>query len=88
MRLSNWSLFGTGTLLTFLSAPGLAHDPIFGIGPHVLFKGGLETTFEVAQASAGNEDESELVLEITYGISGDWSAGIELPYTSKNEDSQ
>lgn len=73
--------------MTFLSAPALAHDPIFGIGPHVLFKGGIEIAFEVAQESAGAEDESELGLEVTYGITGDWSAGIEVPYASKDEDS-
>ncbi len=87
MRPSISSLLGTGTLLTFLSAPALAHDPIFGIGPHVLFKGGIEVAFEVAQESAGAEDESELGLEVTYGITGDWSAGIEVPYASRDENS-
>jgi hypothetical protein len=63
----------------------LAHDPIFGIGPHVLFKGGVETALEVAQEKAGEEKESELALEIVYGITGDWSAGINLPYAAKED---
>jgi hypothetical protein len=29
-----------------LIKPIWAHDPIFSIGPHVLFKDGIETSFE------------------------------------------
>ncbi len=73
-------------LLLLLSGPrAFAHDPIFGIGPHVLFKGGLETSLHLDQASAGASKDSEVVLEIAYGITGDWSAGIELPYVFRDE---
>ena len=34
---------GLGLMLFFGgSSLALAHDPIFGLGPHVLYKGGLE----------------------------------------------
>jgi hypothetical protein len=57
-----------------------AHDPIFGIGPHVLYKGGVEVAPEVHTREKGDERETELGLELTYGLTGDWAAGIELPY--------
>jgi len=78
-------LLSATILLALYSGAALAHDPIFGIGPHVLFKGGLETAIEVAQEKAGEEKESELRLEVVYGITGDWAAGIEVPYASKDE---
>ena len=34
---------------------------------------------------AGNEEKSELSLEIVYGITDDWAAGIEIPYAIKDE---
>jgi len=67
-----------------LSAPAWAHDPIFGVGPHVLFKGGLEVSPDVHLAKAGDSSTTESALNLTYGITGDWAAGVELPY--KNVD--
>ena len=80
-----WVILGTSVLI---SAPGgvvLAHDPVFGIGPHVLFKNGIEVSAHLEQEKAGLEKESELALELVYGITGDWAAGIELPYSSKDD---
>ncbi len=57
-----------------------AHDPVFGIGPHVLYKGGIEVAPDVHLAKKGSEREAELNLELTYGLTGDWAAGIDLPY--------
>jgi len=62
-----------------------AHDPVFGVGPHVLFKGGVEVAVEVESEQAGDETEQGLGLELTYGITGDWAAGIELPYAFNEE---
>jgi hypothetical protein len=69
-------------LMLMVSSTAWAHDPIFGIGPHVLFKGGIEVAVEAEREEAGDETEQELALELTYGITGDWAAGIELPYAS------
>ncbi|HEB59257.1 MAG TPA: hypothetical protein ENJ01_08545 [Gammaproteobacteria bacterium] len=65
-----------GLLLVEVAA---AHDPVFGLGPHVLFKGGFETAIELHSARRGDELENELGVELTYGLTGDWAAGIELP---------
>lgn len=69
-------------VLPAMLASGLAraHDPIFGLGPHVLYKGGVEVAPELHVDSGGDERETELGLELVYGITGDWAAGIELPY--------
>lgn len=75
----------TSVLISATSGVVLAHDPVFGIGPHVLFRDGLEVSAHVERETAGLEKESELALELVYGITGDWSVGIELPYSSKDE---
>ncbi|GMQ88456.1 MAG: hypothetical protein BMS9Abin08_1702 [Gammaproteobacteria bacterium] len=76
---------GAGLVTFLLSGAAWAHDPIFGIGPHVLYKGGVEVAPEVHIDEQGDEREIELGLELTYGLTGDWSAGIELPYTFKED---
>jgi len=80
----------TGALLLYLLAasPARAHDPIFGIGPHVLYKGGVEVAPQLQQHKRGDERETELSLELTYGLTGDWAAGIELPYAWKDDGSE
>jgi hypothetical protein len=72
-------------LVLLISSAAWAHDPIFGIGPHVLYKGGVEVAPEIHSEKKGGERETELALELTYGITGDWAAGIELPYTWKKD---
>lgn len=62
-----------------------AHDPVFGLGPHVLYKGGVEIATELSLGRQGEEREADLGLELTYGITGDWSAGIELPWTWRRD---
>ena len=66
-------------LMTLLTAAAWAHDPIFGIGPHVLYKGGIEIAPEVHTDEAGNTSVTESGVELAYGLTGDWAAGIELP---------
>jgi hypothetical protein len=78
--------------LALLSVPllptgvALAHDPIFGIGPHVLYKGGVEVAVEAEAGKAGSEKEQSLALELTYGLTGDWAVGIDLPYYFRQEE--
>ncbi|ALP53719.1 hypothetical protein Tel_11545 [Candidatus Tenderia electrophaga] len=72
-------------LLALGNNAALAHDPVFGIGPHVLYKGGVETAVHQHREKAGEETENELALELVYGVTGDWAAGVELPYASKEE---
>lgn len=72
--------------LGIVSSPVFAHDPIFGQGPHVLFKNGVEVATEFRSSKKGSELENEFGLEVNYGITGDWSMGVELPYEIKAED--
>ncbi len=76
----NRSALAAVFLTGFVASPVQAHDPIFGIGPHVLYKGGVEVAPEVRTGKKGNERETELGLELTYGLTGDWAVGIDLPY--------
>lgn len=71
-------------LTSITSLPALAHDPIFGLGPHVLFKGGVEIAPEVHIDKAGDKDKTELGVELTYGLTGDWAAGVIIPYIDKS----
>ncbi|MFV2056880.1 MAG: transporter [Thiohalomonadales bacterium] len=82
-----WPLFATSLGIGLITQPAFAHDPVFGIGPHVLFKDGIEAAVTVAQDKASAEKKSGLQMEIVYGITGDWAAGIDVPFVSK-ENSQ
>ncbi len=57
-----------------------AHDPVFGLGPHTLFKGGYELHLGYDREKAGSEVEDEASLALKYGLTGDWVVGVELPY--------
>jgi len=70
--------------IALTSQTAMAHDPVFGIGPHVLFKDGVEVALEVESEKAGRDDEQGLALELTYGLTGDWAVGVELPYELKD----
>ena len=84
MKSSNWSVLGAGSILVLHGSVALAHDPVFGIGPHVLFKGGVDSTVELAQSKAGDDKDRGLALQAVYGITGNWSAGIDVPYVAKD----
>jgi len=71
-------------LATVLLAHGAAaHDPIFGLGPHVLYREGIEIAPRVERAEAGGRREDEAVFELTYGLTGDWAAGIEFAHVDE-----
>lgn len=70
-------------ILGLMSSTSYAHDPIFGQGPHVLFKDGFEVATEFHSSKKGDELENEYGLEVKYGITGDWAIGVDLPYAVK-----
>lgn len=74
---------------TLITTPTHAHDPVFGLGPHVLFKGGMEVAVDILKKqSSDNQDTtdvSELGLELTYGLTGDWAAGIDIPFIEQSD---
>lgn len=68
------------TVLALLAVPTVyAHDPVFGVGPHVLFKDGIEISL-AGNRMKSSERQTETELEIKYGITGDWVAGIGTGY--------
>jgi len=62
-----------------------AHDPVFSPGPHLLFKDGVEIHAGGTRSEQGDATEDEQALTFQYGLTGDWVAGIELPY-QRNRD--
>lgn len=71
-------------LVVLFMSSARAHDPVFGLGPHVLFKGGVEIAPQVITAEKEDGRDTEAGIDLTYGLTGDWAAGIELPYVSKS----
>lgn len=71
--------------LALVAGAAQAHDPIFGIGPHVLFKEGVEIALGTEAEKAGPERQQALSLELTYGLTGDWAVGVDLPYVFKED---
>ncbi|MFQ5444480.1 MAG: transporter [Nitrospinales bacterium] len=68
-------------LIRIISA--FAHEPIFGLGPHVIYKGGVGVEVEIDgdRSSSNKETERELAIdtEIIYGITPDLSATLVIP---------
>jgi len=85
MFLTKLKPISTALVMGLVSATTYAHDPIFGQGPHVLFKDGFEVATEFHSSKKGDELENEFGLELKYGITGDWAMGIEIPYAVKAE---
>ena len=60
-----------------------AHEPIFGLGPHVIYKGGVGVEVEIdGERSSGNlKTERELAVdtEIIYGITSDLAVTLVIP---------
>lgn len=69
-----------GAFMALHAAAASSHDPVFAPGPHVLYKEGVEIHVGLDRDEAGSDEETELGLELTYGLTGDWAAGLELPY--------
>ncbi len=86
MKRYAWMHWGVGLVAWLTAGAALAHDPIFSPGPHVLYKGGVEIHTGVEAEEAGDDRENEVAVEVTYGLTGDWAAGIELPRVDKDEE--
>jgi len=81
----SWVRIGQLAFLSLLlMSQAQAHDPVFAMGPHVVFKGGVEVAPEVLTQEKGDSRDTGLALGLTYGLTGDWAAGIELPYAFKD----
>lgn len=60
---------------------GHAHEPLYGYGPHVLFKGGFAPHITQQWYS----DELEVEYALGYGITRKWTMVAETPWIIKNE---
>ena len=76
-------LVAAGLLALGLTGTSEAHDPIFGIGPHVIYRGGvgIEMELEVERASGAGEVERDVVLhtEVLYGATADFAVTLAVP---------
>lgn len=67
-----------GWLLTSVNV--FAHDPVFGPGPHVLFKDGVEIHLGTERNKSDSARTDMQKLAFKYGLTGDWVVGMDLPY--------
>lgn len=65
--------FGTSNL-------AFAHEPLYGIGPHVLFKGGFAPHITIA----GSGSLFEMEYSLGYGITRNWTVIGEMPFVLDN----
>ncbi len=72
--------------LLFLALPdiAMAHDPIFGLGSHVIYEGGVEVSSQLDVRQSGSIRGLDIgLLNIAYGINSDLTVGGELPWVFK-----
>jgi len=60
-------------------AAALAHEPVFGVGPETIYKGGLGTEIGIEYGALGGERERALTTELIYGVTADLSLTLDLP---------
>jgi hypothetical protein len=73
-----------GLLLLALPRIAMAHDPIFGLGPHVIYEGGVEISSQLDVGQSGSTRGLDVgLLNIAYGINADLTVGGELPWVFK-----
>ena len=70
--------------LATVPALALAHEPIFGVGPHTLFEGGVAAEVEVEFG----EDGLTNAYELAYGITPDLTVTASVPLVFRSEASQ
>lgn len=62
-----------------------AHGPLFSSSPHTVWKGGMELHLGAEHFNSGNLGQSDLShnewsLGYFYGITADWTVGLQVPY--------
>ncbi len=81
VRAGWWSF---GVLAGLLAGPAAAHDPVFGLGPHTLFKEGVEIHLGLDRSEAGARQDTVTTLELAYGLTSNWTVRAELPYVDRS----
>lgn len=62
-------------LLLVLIAPALAHEPVFSLGPHTIFQGGIGLESKIEKNGQQLSSHSEVI----YGMTQDWAVTMTLP---------
>ncbi|MEE9591755.1 MAG: transporter [Thermodesulfobacteriota bacterium] len=68
------------------SGIAIAHEPIFGLGAHTLYQGGYGIEVEWEGEEAGDEKESAIEYNITYGITPDFTLILIVPQFLEKEE--
>ena len=75
-------------ILFFLYCHGKthAHEPLFGLGPEIVRKGGcvIESTFEYERS--GDERETVIDTDIMYGVNEKFAVSVTLPFFLNKEE--
>lgn len=72
-------IFVSSLIIIFSSMQIFAHEPIYGHGPHVLFKGGFAPGFTL-QSGLGFVQN---VFNLEYGATTNWTIGTDVPFSNK-----
>lgn len=62
-----------------------AHDPIFGVGPHVLHRRGWGWGVKGEYKSLRDGEEFKLEHKIAYGITRNWTVRLDTPWVRKRD---
>lgn len=65
-----------------------AHEPIFGIGPHTIYKDGIGLELEYEREQGEHGTEQALHYEVAYGLTADWVVVATVPQVQKTESAQ
>ncbi len=66
----------SGLVIIFSAVQTFAHEPIYGHGPHVLFKGGFAPGFTLQSGSGFVQN----VFNLEYGATTNWTIGTDVPF--------
>lgn len=78
-----WLKAGVGICLftgVFMVHPVYAHEPVFGLGPETIYKGGLGMETEVEYEEGGDERKAAVHYELLYGLREEVALTLKLPY--------
>lgn len=78
MIIDNMKVYWVLLLLFLISFKTFAHEPIYGHGPHVLYKGGFAPGLVFNSGTGFLETEYEL----EYGLTSKWTIGAVVPFSN------
>ncbi len=79
-----WTALSLGFVVSSGSVP--AHEPIFGIGPHTVYKDGIGLELEYEREQEEHGTEQALHFEAAYGLTEDWAVVMTVPQEQKVEE--